>query len=353
MTPSFWRGKRVFVTGHTGFKGSWLSLWLHSLGAQVKGYALAPATTPSLFHLCRLDTLIASEIASINDYNALEKSLCAYEPDIVLHLAAQALVRESYINPLETYVTNVIGTAHVLEAVRKSASVKSIVCITTDKCYDNKEWVWPYRENEPMGGHDPYSASKGCAELVVASYRNSFFDTHKIGLATARAGNVIGGGDFSADRLIPDFIRALLNNETVPLRYPNAIRPWQHVLEPLHGYLLLAEKLWDAPQQFSGAWNFGPHLEDTKTVAQIIDAFIHVYGKGAWIKDPASHPHEAHCLKLDISKAETELDWHPALSINATLTMIAEWYQAWDQGLDMLEFTSTQINSFLRRISNV
>lgn len=351
MIPSFWQGKRVFVTGHTGFKGSWLSLWLHDLGAQVKGYALAPPTTPSLFHLCRLDTLIASEIANIDDYNALEKSLCAYEPDIVLHLAAQALVRESYLNPLETYMTNVMGTAHVLEAVRKSASVKSIVCITTDKCYDNKEWVWAYRENEPMGGYDPYSSSKACSELVIAAYRNSFFNISKIGLASARAGNVIGGGDFSKDRLIPDFINAILKDQAIQLRYPNAVRPWQHVLESLHGYLLLAEKLWHEPGTYSEAWNFGPYTTDTKTTSNIVDTLIEKFKRGSWQQDPGNHPHEAHYLKLDIAKAETNLGWHPVLTIHEALTLIHAWYQAWIHKEDMLQFTLNQIHAFARRCS--
>lgn len=349
MNPTFWKGKRVFLTGHTGFKGSWMSLWLHSLGAKVKGYALAPATTPSLFELAKINSLIESEFGNINDSAALAISLQNYKPDIVFHLAAQPLVRESYNNPLETYMTNVMGTAHVLEAIRHTPSVKSVVVVTTDKCYENKEWVWAYRENEPMGGYDPYSASKGCSELVTASYRNSFFDTAKVGLATARAGNVIGGGDFSTDRLIPDFIRAIMNNETVQLRYPQAIRPWQHVLESLHGYLLLAEKLWDNPQRFSEAWNFGPYSQDTKTVAQIVDTLIHKFKRGTWRQDPGNHPHEAHYLKLDIAKAQTYLNWQPVLNIDAALSMIYEWYQTWNEKQDMLEFSLKQIQNFTRR----
>ena len=351
MTPAFWKNKRVFVTGHTGFKGSWLSLWLHSLGAKVKGFALAPATTPSLFELTKLDSLIDSELGNINDYAVLAKSIQAYQPDVVLHLAAQPLVRESYDNPLETYMTNVMGTAHVLEAIRHTPSVRSAVFITTDKCYENKEWVWPYRENEPMGGYDPYSSSKGCSELVISAYRNSFFDTTQIGLASARAGNVIGGGDFSKDRLIPDFINAILQNKPIQLRYPNAIRPWQHVLESLHGYLLLVEHLWNTPQKYSEAWNFGPQGQDTKTVAEIVDTLIEKFQQGAWQPDTGQHPHEAHYLKLDISKAEALLHWHPKLSINEALSLIHEWYQAWNQKGDMLECTLNQIQNFSRRCS--
>jgi CDP-glucose 4,6-dehydratase len=350
MTPNFWQGKRVFLTGHTGFKGSWMSLWLHSMGAKVQGFALAPATQPSLFELTNLESIIDSQIGNIHDYAILSNTMQQAKPDIVFHLAAQPLVRESYINPIETYQTNVMGTLHVLEAIRHTPSVKSVVVVTTDKCYENKEWVWPYRENEPMGGHDPYSSSKGCAELLTASYRHSFFDTSKVGLATARAGNVIGGGDFSKDRLIPDFIRAISQNETVKLRYPNAIRPWQHVLESIHGYLLLAEKLWDNPKAFSEAWNFGPHTQDTKTVSAIIDTLTQQFKQGAWQQELGEHPHEAHFLKLDIQKAETLLNWHPTLNIESALAMICEWYQAWNQKQDMLEFTLRQIHSFCAKI---
>ncbi len=352
MTPSFWKGKRVFLTGHTGFKGSWMSLWLHSMGAKVYGFALAPATDPSLFALTGLDHLIDSHIGNICDGATLQTAMQKATPDIVFHLAAQPLVRESYVNPVETYQTNVMGTLHVLEAIRHTPSVKSVVVVTTDKCYENKEWVWPYRENEPMGGHDPYSSSKGCAELLTNSYRHSFFNTQQVGLATARAGNVIGGGDFSKDRLIPDFMRAIFQNETVKLRYPNAIRPWQHVLESIHGYLLLAEKLWSEPHTFSEAWNFGPYAQDTKTVAEIIDSLTHQFKQGAWEQEKGEHPHEAHFLKLDIQKAETHLHWHPTLNINGALAMICEWYQAWNEKRDMLEFTLNQINRFSRSISH-
>jgi CDP-glucose 4,6-dehydratase len=351
MNHTFWKDKKVFLTGHTGFKGSWMSLWLSTLGAKVKGFALAPNTEPALFKLAGLERLIDSEIGNINQYDSILKAMRASEPEVLFHLAAQPLVRESYNNPIENYMSNVMGTVHVLEAARHIPSLKSIVVITTDKCYENKEWVWPYRENEPMGGYDPYSASKACAELVMASYRNSFFDTQKIGVATARAGNVIGGGDFSVDRLIPDFIRAIQKNETVNLRYPNAIRPWQHVLESLHGYLVLAEKLWNQPQEFSEAWNFGPYSQDAKTVAQIVEALISGFGQGAWQQDPGQHPHEAHYLKLDIQKAETHLDWHPVLNINEALTMIVDWYQALRGNQDMLQFTVNQIQTFSRRCS--
>lgn len=350
MNKDFWKGRRVFLTGHTGFKGSWLSLWLAQLDARVIGYARVPNTDPSLFELARVEAQIdQSIIGDINDLESLRAALIQAKPEVVFHLAAQPLVRASYVFPLETYQTNVMGTAHVLEICRSIPSVKVIVIVTTDKCYENKEWVWPYREHEALGGYDSYSASKACAELVAASYRRSFFDNHMVGLATARAGNVIGGGDFSDDRLIPDFIRALQNNETVQLRYPDAIRPWQHVLEPLHGYLLLAEKLWGHAQDFSQAWNFGPYSQDTKTVAEIVDALAREFKQGSWVKDEADHLHEAHYLKLDIQKAETYLEWHPILTIDEALAMIAGWYQAWAQKKDMLTFTFNQIQNFSRR----
>ncbi len=350
MNPAFWKGKRVFLTGHTGFKGAWMALWLHSMGARVYGFSLPPSAQPSLFDLVGLAKLIDGAMGDINNYTVLSESLQKFSPEIVFHLAAQPLVRESYVNPIETYQTNVMGTLHVLEAIRSLPSVRAVVVVTTDKCYENKEWVWPYRENEPMGGHDPYSSSKGCAELLTASYRQSFFDTSKVGLATARAGNVIGGGDFSKDRLIPDFIRAIQKNETIKLRYPNAIRPWQHVLEPLYGYLLLAEQLWEQPQRFSEAWNFGPDAQDVMSVSGIVDRLIKIFNQGAWEQDVGTYLHEAGVLKLDCAKAHTLLGWWPKMTIDMSVDWIAGWYQAFWAKRDMQAIMSQQIECYQEQL---
>ena len=352
MTLNFWQGKRVFLTGHTGFKGSWMSMWLHHLGAKVYGYALAPSTSPSLFELLGLENLIESELGNINDDEKLLTSMSQAQPEILFHMAAQPLVRESYANPLETYKTNIMGTAQVLEAARKITSLKAIIVITTDKCYENKEQDWAYREEEPLGGYDPYSASKACAELVTASYRHAFFDIDQVGLATARAGNVIGGGDFSVDRLIPDFMRALEKNQMLLLRYPHAIRPWQHVLESLHGYLLLAEKLSTQPRAFSQAWNFGPDAQDVKTVAEVVDVLIQGFGRGAWQHNSRDYPHEAHYLKLNIAKAQAYLNWHPILKLDDALSMVVSWYQAFAEQQNMFAFTMEQIQTFSRRCND-
>ena len=353
MNKIFWQDKRVFLTGHTGFKGSWLALWLQQLNAKVTGYALAPDSTPSFFELARVaEQIHQSVIGNINHFSSLQQALEQAQPEIVFHLAAQPLVRESYLNPLETYQTNVIGTANVLEICRQISSIKVIVVITTDKCYENREIDHPYREDEPLGGYDPYSSSKACAELVVSAYRNSFFrhddGFFKLGLASARAGNVIGGGDFSKDRLVPDFIRALVQHQPIHLRYPGAIRPWQHVLEPLRGYLMLAEALWQYPKQFSEAWNFGPAEGDTRTVGQIIDLLMADFGRGQKTIDTAKQPHEAHFLKLDIQKAERHLAWHPRLNIESALKLVKDWYQDWLNKADMLECTLKQINDYTR-----
>lgn len=331
---SFWQGKRVFVTGHTGFKGSWLSIWLHALGAEVTGYALAPPTDPSLFDLCRVDRLVHSVIADVRDADRLAAAVAGARPEIVFHLAAQPIVRESYRDPLATYATNVLGTAHLLQAVRACADVKAVVNVTSDKCYENREWVWGYRENEPLGGYDPYSSSKACSELVTAAYRASFFNPsdpsgHQSGIASARAGNVIGGGDFAQDRLLPDCIRSILNGEPIRLRNPESTRPWQHVLEPLSGYLLLARKLHADPGRFAGAWNFGPDDADVRPVAWVVDRFCRLWGSGASrVRDEGSHPHEARFLKLDCSKAGAELGWHPRWPIGKALEMSVEWTKA-------------------------
>ena len=334
MNPSFWCDKTVFVTGHTGFKGSWLSLWLQQLGAQVTGYSLQPPTQPSLFQVANVGQNMISVIADIRDGIKLAQAMQAANPDIVLHLAAQPLVRRSYKDPVETYSTNVMGTVNLLEAVRKTPSVRAVVNVTTDKCYDNKEWVWGYREDEPMGGFDPYSSSKGCAELVTAAYRHSFFNVakhreHPVALASARAGNVIGGGDWAEDRLIPDILRAIQLGQSVNIRNPHATRPWQHVLEPLSGYLTLAEKLFTEGAAFAQAYNFGPVEEDAKSVQWIVEQLTQRWGDGAnWQVDDSAHPHEAHYLKLDCSKARSTLSWKPRWHLGQALQAIIDWHKA-------------------------
>ncbi len=335
--PSFWSGKRVFLTGHTGFKGSWLALWLQSMGAVVKGYALAPDTEPDLFSVARVGEGVDSEIGDVRDLEGLRASVRAFDPEILFHMAAQPLVRLSYRDPVGTYATNVMGTVNVLEASRGLPRLRAIVCITTDKCYENREWVWGYRENEPMGGHDPYSSSKGCAELVSAAYRSSFFaDPAAPALATARAGNVIGGGDWAEDRLVPDILRAFDAGAPVPIRNPVSTRPWQHVLEPLSGYLALAEALWRGGQDFAEGWNFGPHDEDAKPVQAIVERMAALWGDGAgWQADAGSHPHEARYLKLDISKARARLGWQPRWTLEQSLDRIVAWHKAWRGGHDM------------------
>jgi CDP-glucose 4,6-dehydratase len=344
---NFWRNKRVFITGHTGFKGSWLSLWLHSLGAKVYGYSLAPDATPALFDIAKIEALLSGHtVADIRDYPSLAKSIDAAQPEIVFHLAAQPLVRRSYNDPIETYSTNVMGTVNVLEAIKQSASAKAVVNITTDKCYENKEWVWPYREDEPMGGHDPYSSSKGCAELVTASYRKSFYSSLNIGLATARAGNVIGGGDWSNDRLIPDFLRAIDAEQILKIRSPHSIRPWQHVLEPLKGYMLLAEALYNDPQAYASAWNFGPNEQDAKEVGWIVSKLADYLPQTRWEIDADPQPHEAHLLKLDSSKARKYLQWQSKWDLETALQKIAEWHICWKKQQDMQAFCLSQIATY-------
>ncbi len=329
---SFFQGKRVFVTGHTGFKGSWLSLWLHKLGARVYGYALEPPTQPSLFSLANISELLSlHQIGDVRDYSSLTAAVQQVKPEIVIHMAAQSLVRVSYAIPVDTYATNVMGTVNLLEAVRHCSSVRAVVNVTSDKCYENREWLWGYRENEAMGGFDPYSSSKGCAELITAAYRQSFFNSqqyekHGIALASARAGNVIGGGDWASDRLIPDIIRAIISGNYVRIRNPNAIRPWQHVLEPLSGYLTLAQKMYEKGADYSESWNFGPADEDARTVEWIVQRMCEQWGGGADYEiDTDNHPHEAHYLKLDCSKARMRLGWHPRWDLNTALQAITEW----------------------------
>jgi CDP-glucose 4,6-dehydratase len=352
MIPDFWRGKRVFMTGHTGFKGGWLSLWLQQLGAELTGYALNPPTNPSLFEVANVGEGMLSIIADIRDAENLTKAMREAQPDIVIHMAAQPLVRYSYQAPVETYSTNVMGTVHLLEAVRQVDSVRAVINVTSDKCYENREWPWGYRENEPMGGYDPYSSSKGCAELVTAAYRNSYFNPakykeHGVAIASGRAGNVIGGGDFAQDRLIPDILSAIQSSQPVKIRSPHAMRPWQHVLEPLSGYLALAEKLYTEGPAYAEGWNFGPVDEDAKPVQWIVERLIQSWGEGAsWQLDPNPHPHEAHHLKLDCSKAKANLDWRPRWQLPESLTSIVEWHKALLDGADMKALTLKQISKY-------
>jgi len=351
---TFWKDKRVFITGHTGFKGSWLCLWLTKHGAHIAGYALAPPTNPSLFELARVDALLHSRIADIRDADTLAAAMSEFRPDIVFHMAAQPLVRDSYKIPVDTYSTNVMGTVHLLEAVRKCPYVRAVVNVTTDKCYENREWDWGYRENDRLGGFDPYSNSKACAELVTAAYRSSYFNPllysqHGVAIATARAGNVIGGGDWAMGRLVPDIVRSLLAGEAVRIRNPHAIRPWQHVLEPLCGYLTLAQKLCESGPEYGEGWNFGPSDEDAKPVEWIVKRMCELWDKSAHYDiDPSDHPHEAQYLKLDCSKSRTRLDWQPKWNLNKALASILEWLAVYSSGGDLSTCCLDQIEEFLK-----
>lgn len=333
-----YHGKKVFITGHTGFKGAWLLQWLHLLGAQVKGYALAPENDEDLYNLIEGHTLCNSTIADIQDSTKLEDAILSFQPDFVFHLAAQPLVRLSYEIPAATFAVNAIGTAYVLDAVRKLQKPCSVVLITTDKVYENKEWVYPYRETDRLGGYDPYSASKACAEIVIHSYTQSFFnpsnfEQHQKGIASARAGNVIGGGDWAKDRIIPDIVRALRLENPITVRNPQAVRPWQHVLEPLGGYLLLGAKLAAEPQRYSGAWNFGPYAEDNKTVGDLVKIAVSIWGSGSYdYPKLLNQPHEAGLLKLDINKATNELQWYPKYNAHQAIGKTLNWYKAYNQG---------------------
>lgn len=346
IIPSkFWQGKRVLLTGHTGFKGSWLSLWLQSLGAELCGVALEPPTHPSLFEEANVAIGMQHHIADVRDADAISLLFSNFRPEIVIHMAAQPLVRLSYQEPVETFATNIMGTVNVLEAIRQVGGVRAVVNVTTDKCYVNKEWVWGYREDEALGGHDPYSSSKACAELVSHAYRASFFSTQGTALATARAGNVIGGGDWAADRLVPDILRSLQEQKSVLIRNPNAVRPWQHVLEPLTAYLLLAQRLYEDGSDFSQSWNIGPSEDDARSVQWIVENLCAQWGADAsWAIQEGQHPHEATYLKLDSAKARQCLGWMPRWTLQTALAHVTDWHQAWLRGADMRAFTLQQIS---------
>jgi len=348
IEKDFWTNKRVFVTGHTGFKGSWLSLWLNSLGAIVKGYSLEPPTAPSLFNEARVFELICSEIGDIRDHKKLYNSMVSFKPDILIHMAAQPLVRYSYREPIETYETNVIGTAKVLEVARSCVNLKAIINITTDKCYKETGTNSSYKEEDPMGGHDPYSSSKACAELVASSYRDSFLKEQGIGIASVRAGNVIGGGDWAEDRLIPDILRSFEKDEKVVIRSPKAIRPWQHVLEPLSGYLFLAQKIYNDQECYAEGWNFGPSSDDIKPVDWILNKMTSHYPNSRWCLDVDSNPYESASLRLDISKARLKLGWAPTWKLEYTLKKIVNWHKAWIDKEDMQEICKLEINEFTK-----
>jgi CDP-glucose 4,6-dehydratase len=358
MTPNFWFGKRVFVTGHTGFKGSWLCLWLSSLGAKVVGFSLPPVGEPNLFDLAKVKEVMVNIEGDIRNIDQLNKALLTSQPEIVFHLAAQSLVRPSYVDPLLTYQTNVMGTANLLDCIRISQLPCSVVNITTDKCYENKEWYFGYREFDALGGFDPYSNSKACSELVTSSYRSSFFhpetfQSHQVAIATARAGNVIGGGDWAKDRLIPDVLKALEKNQPLDVRYPHAIRPWQHVLEPLHGYLMLAEKLNTLGPKFGKAWNFGPNDSEICSVGDVLNKLSEIWDSPVnWQTTDEKHPHETNYLKLDISLARHELGWQPMLSINKALQLVVEWEQSRLSKADMQHVSLLQIGDYQKMVTH-
>lgn len=350
MQDNFWNNKKVLITGHTGFKGSWLSLYLHHLGAEVTGLSLDENPQQSLFHILGMRDCIESVKGDIRDLSLLQEVMSRVSPDVVFHLAAQSLVRDSYLNPVETYSTNVMGTVQVLEAVRHVDSVRSVIIVTSDKCYDNKEWVWGYRENDAMGGYDPYSSSKGCAELVTSAYRSSYFsEDSKTLIASVRAGNVIGGGDWAKDRLIPDAVRAFSNNERVIIRNPDAVRPWQHVLEPLGGYMKLAQLLYESKREFAQGWNFGPADEDIRPVSWVMDQLVGLWNDGAgWSLDDGKQLHEAKLLVLDNSLSRFKLGWRPQLSLNQALEWVVEWYKAYYDKGDVLQVSLEQIKRYIK-----
>jgi CDP-glucose 4,6-dehydratase len=346
LNKDFWNGKRVYITGNTGFKGSWLSLWLHSMGTKIQGYSLKPNESDNLFEIAQIDKLVKTDFNDIRDFNDLSESLNNFSPEIVFHMAAQPLVRYSYVEPLETYQVNAIGTANLLEASKKCKSVKAVINITTDKCYENKEMDYAYEESDPMGGYDPYSSSKGCAELITSAYRRSFYNNLKVGLASVRAGNVIGGGDWSQDRLIPDILKSYNNNETIVIRNPDAVRPWQHVLEPLYGYLLLAQNLYMNPKQYSSGWNFGPYKEDIQTVESIVKEMSSLLPSLSWKIDDKKTLHEAKLLMLAINKAIDDLEWKPIWNLSIALKKILEFNECWINKKDVQSFCFSEIKEY-------
>jgi CDP-glucose 4,6-dehydratase len=347
VDPDFWRDRHVLVTGHTGFKGAWLTLWLQRLGAQVTGFSLGVPTRPSLYELARAAEGIESIKGDVRDALALDAALRAAQPEVVIHMAAQSLVRRSYDQPRETYEVNVMGTVNLLDAVRRGAGMRAVVIVTSDKCYENREWEWAYREGEPLGGHDPYSSSKACAELVTDAFRRSFFDGDDAPrLASARAGNVIGGGDWGVDRLLADVMRSALDGQPIRLRNPDSIRPWQHVLNPLGGYLTLAQALCCSPE-FAGAWNFGPGDEDSQTVRSIVQRISGLWPQPLnWVEDPEPHPREARQLRLDSARARARLGWRPAWGLQEGLEALVDWYRALRADEDMRDATIAQIDAF-------
>lgn len=347
VSAAFWAGRRVLLTGHTGFKGGWLALWLQELGAEVCGYALPAPAEPSLWQVARLVECVPGTLADIRDAQRVAEAVTTFRPEIVLHLAAQPLVRESYCAPADTYAINVMGTVNLLEALRRCDSVRAVVVVTSDKCYENREWLWPYRENDGLGGHDPYSSSKACVELLCASWRESFLRESGIALATARAGNVIGGGDWSADRLLPDILRAWQAGQSLTLRYPQAVRPWQHVLEPLHGYLCLVQALVEQGEAMASAWNFGPDSEGQVSVGELVERLAQRWpGEARWTVEASGQPHEAGLLALDSSQARVRLNWHPRWNLQQAIERTLDWHQAWQAGEDMQTFSRAQIAAY-------
>jgi len=351
-SPLFWDGKSVFLTGHTGFKGGWLALWLHSLGAKVFGYALSPTTDPSLFESIGLESLIDSTLGDVRDFVRLRDAMTRAAPQVVFHLAAQPLVRASYEDPISTYGSNVMGTVHLLQAIRSTPSVRAVVIVTSDKCYENREWLWGYRESDRLGGYDPYSNSKACAELVTQAFRDSFFPPqgyaeHGLAVASARAGNVIGGGDWSVDRLLPDAMRAFVSGKPLLIRSPNAIRPWQHVLEPLSGYLKLAQQLVECGTRFNGPWNFGPSTEGMASVKAVVDLALTAWDEPAAVRfDDSPQPHEAGLLMIDATRSQQLLDWKPSFSLEQAVNMVVAFTRAWQQGEDLRAHCLNSISTF-------
>ncbi len=356
MFEQTYRNRKVLITGHTGFKGAWLSIWLNHLGSSVIGYALKPPTHPSLFELCDLESKVTSIEGDVRDFDHLKSIIQKYKPEIIFHLAAQALVRRSYHDPLETYSTNIMGTVHLLEAVRQIGGVRVVINVTSDKCYENRERIWGYRENDPMGGHDPYSSSKGCSELITRAYTESYFnpehyEKHGVSVASVRSGNVIGGGDWAEDRLLPDCMKALLENRPIVIRYPDAVRPWQHVLEPLFGYLLLTQVLYQNEASFGEAWNFGPDDENAKPVRWLVERIVEIWGgKACWEIDQSSQLHEARMLKLECSKAKEKLGWYPQWDLTTALRVTVDWYKAYGHHEDVLTMTIHQIEQYEEKI---